>query len=83
MNTVPIEEETKITIKTKALSMTTELDRAQLVYSQALATMLAKPTEENVQAFVEANKVLFETQDAYRVGARLRLEYRAKTLVHR
>ena len=48
---------------------------AQMRFDEALATMLKSPTVENIQTFTEANRHLYEVQDAYRIGMRLLIEY--------
>jgi len=63
------------TQKITGLPIINERESARLKYDAAVQRMLAEPSEETIDAFVEANKVLFEVEDAYRIGARLALEH--------
>lgn len=71
---------TDSTLKIQGLPKFTEKEWAQYRYDTALKTMLASPTKENIQTFEEANRNLFEVQDAYRIATRLLLQ-RAKFFV--
>lgn len=67
---------------TKKMPVVTKMDEKQYAehrYNEAKIRMLISPTKENIQSFSEANKLLFEVSDAYRIGARLLAE-RARRL---
>ena len=66
------------TVKIKGLSPMTELDYLEYRYKQALAKLMLHPTLENMQAFEKVNKEFFETQDLYRIGARLLIAFHQK-----
>lgn len=63
-----------IKLSTGPVQTTNEREYAQYKYDQARATMLKSPTEENVNAFIEANKYLYEVEDSYRIGGRLLIQ---------
>ncbi len=65
------------TLKIKGLPKINEKEYAQIKYDQALKMMLKSPTKENIQTFEEANKRLFEVQDAYRIATRLLIAFHA------
>lgn len=63
------------TLKTKPIKKEDELEMAQLNYNLAMRAMLNDPTsKDKIAAFVEANQILWEIQDKYRVARRLLLE---------
>jgi len=64
-----------ITQKIPNLPQLNEREYMQYKYDQALKAMLNSPTKENVAAFGKANCDLFEVEDAYRIGARLLIEF--------
>lgn len=65
------------TVKIPAIQLTAEneLEYAQDRYDKALSKMVSEPTEANIAAFGQANRFLVETQDKYRIGARLMLQH--------
>lgn len=75
-------DDTQITIKLKNVPRLNERDYAQMKYDEARIHMLENPTKDNIALFEEANKKLFEVQDAYRIGARLILERAASRKLH-
>jgi len=64
-----------VTLKIKNLPQMNERDCAQHKYNEALKTMLIDPSKENINTFEEANKILYDVQDAYRIGRRLLIEF--------
>lgn len=64
-------DDQKTTKKIPAITETTELEYAEYKYKEALSTMLKERTQESIDAFLVANKNLFQVKDAYRIGARL------------
>lgn len=75
-----IAEDQKTTKKIPAITEQNELDYVQMKYEEALQAMLKSPTVENVQTFTEANRRLYETQDAYRLPQKFKLQYRSREL---
>jgi len=69
------------TVKIPAITKMNEKEYSQMKYDEALRVMLKSPTRENIQTFEEANRRLYETQDLYRIGLRLKIEFR-KRLIH-
>jgi hypothetical protein len=63
------------TLKIPGLPKYNEHEYAKIKYNEALQIMLASPTLENIEAFSKANERLYEVEDAYRIGGRLKLEY--------
>lgn len=75
-----IAEDQKTTKKIPAITEQNELDYVQMKYDEALQVMLRSPTIENIQTFTEANKRLYEAQDAYRIGKKLKTLHRSRQL---
>lgn len=73
-------EDKKTTKKIPAITKQNELDYFQMKYDTALATMLKSPTKENIQTFKEANDRLFDIQDRYRIGLKLKLAFQKRLL---
>jgi hypothetical protein len=73
-----VEPDGPITLKITGLPQWNEREYAQYQYDMALKRMEANPTEDNIKAFGEANCHLFEVEDAYRIGTRLRFEFVTK-----
>jgi hypothetical protein len=40
--------------------------------------MLGDPSDETIAAFGNANRHLYEVRDAYRIGAKLKIQYKAE-----
>ncbi len=59
------------TLKIKGLPQLNEKEYALYMYNTALKAMIDSPTEENIKAFGEANRKMFEIEDAYRIGGQL------------
>lgn len=62
-----------VTQKIHGLPELNEREYAQYKYDEALKAMLKDPTPDNIQAFVLANDLIYEVQDAYRIGSKLLL----------
>lgn len=57
-----------------------EMEWAQYKYDKALKRMLKDPSPENIKLFEDANRVLWETQDLYRLAQRLLIQ-RARNVI--
>lgn len=67
-------EKPATTKKMSAITVMDEKEYVELQYNLARTRMIENPTQENIDAFTEANTRYFETMDAYRIGAKLLAE---------
>jgi len=67
-------DEEQSTVKTQTIPQFNEKENAHILYNEARKAMIENPSQENIDAFSQANEHLFEVEDLYRIALRLLTE---------